>query len=160
MKKKSVSFIFLAATVLLLCSCASGKSIAFCDEQAVKSGIVELSDVQVVIDQVPDRQVARQIELLAKNYLDSSPFNKDSEEIIKLEISVTQRSYLQGTSMVNSIFFSFAFLQEETERNVCQINEYSSGKQTVLSAAVQQKFLNDALNQYFKQKTAGNSKKK
>ena len=160
MKKNSVSFIFLAATVVFLCSCASGKSIAFCDEQAVKSGIVELSDVQVVIDQVPDKQVARQIELLAKNYLDASPFNKDSEEIIKLDIQVTQRSYLQGTAMVNSIFFSFAFSEVQEERSVCVINAYSSGKQTVLSAAVQQKFLNNALNEYFKQKTAGNSKKK
>jgi len=134
-----------------------GKSTAFNDVETIETGHVELSSVEVVIDQVPDNEIASQIELLAINYLNSSPFNTpdlQSDNKINLKIHVVQRSYLQGTSMVNSIFFSFAFSEIQNNSSVCVINEFTSGEKTIYSSKIQQKFLNKALNEYFKQKTA------
>ena len=177
--KNTICTSILLIFIISLCSCTTlmpfsmGKSIAFNDIECIENAYVELSSVNVIIDQVPDKEIANQIELLAANYLNAMQnqfsqkatkeilHNKaEPEKKINLKIHAVQRSYLQGTSMVNSIFFSFDFsaVEEISGKSVCVINEFTSGEETIYSSKVQHKFLNKALNEYFKQKAAKKEK--
>ncbi|QTQ17202.1 hypothetical protein [Treponema parvum] len=132
------------------------------DRQIIRTCEVDFFDAQVVIDQVPDKAVSEQLSTLAKNCLQSSIFNQSdqsaqstqsAENTVYLSIFVNQRSFLQNASIKNAIFFNFIFTEKQTGRQVSVISEYTAGTDTVLSAAVQHRYLNKALDAYFKEKT-------
>ncbi|QTQ10850.1 hypothetical protein HRI96_00765 [Treponema parvum] len=165
-----LSFLLLlfCVSAFLFISCTTGKSIAFLDSQIIRTCEVDFFDAQVVIDQVPDKAVSEQLSTLAKNCLQSSIFNQSDQSVqstqsaqptqsnentVYLSIFVNQRSFLQNASIKNAIFFNFIFTEKQTGRQVSVISEYTAGEDTVLSARVQHRYLNKALDAYFKEKT-------
>ncbi len=150
---KKVLFLCTAVYMcFLFCSCATGRSASFTSEPSIKDGQVSLGDVQVVIDQVVEKQTASQIYLLTNNYLLSEVLNGTGTSIL-LDVQVSQRSFLQNAQIHNAIFFSFTFTDAVSNKPVAVITEYTSGSDTVLSANIQKKYIHKALSEYFKKKS-------
>jgi hypothetical protein len=153
---KKGGFVWLLLYTLLLLSCASGKSASFSSSDTITDSHVEISVVQVSIDHVPEKDIAEQIRLLAGNYLISSAQNTGNGKIM-LDIQVNQRSYLNGTSLYNALFLSFRF-SSETGETASIITVYNTGRETIVSAATQQKYVLRAMRTYFKNRSRNERK--
>jgi hypothetical protein len=139
-------FLALVFAVFALAGCATtGSSAKFYDDPdgLLASSRVEIRNVTVAVDYVSQKDIEGQVRRIAASLVDGgvSGVNDDSSvAVLYVDIDANQRSFIDGIDPKNSLFVTLAVTTADG-RVVAREHAYAVGNETVLSSAVQQKYL-------------------
>ena len=140
-------FLLLAIMSLALAGCAStGKASKFYDdpEGLLGSSRIEIRNVSVVIDYVNQKDIDFQVRQIAGMLFDREKI-VDPRNILYADIEVNQRSFIDGIDPKNSLFVTLV-VADANGQIISRIQEYAVGNESVLSSAVQYKYLADLVD--------------
>lgn len=135
-------FFLLALAAFAFAGCATtGTSSKFYDDPdgLLVSSRIEIRNVSVVVDYVSQKDLESQILRIAGSLADGGNA-KNSDTVLYVDIEANQRSFIDGIDPKNSLFITLAVVTADG-RIVVREHAYAVGNETVLSSAVQQKYL-------------------
>lgn len=136
-KTKKVLFTLIASLCFISClSFPSSNGYTLMPDAPVQYSVATNS-VEVSLDKVLDYDIANQILSICASYFPGL----DNENVLKLDISVTQRSFFYDVNQKNSIFVNYT-LTDSSDKIVMQKDFSYETKSTVVSGKEQYKIAN------------------
>lgn len=144
---KKVYFIVLVSFLFISCSAIPKRAKYYELKDNLEPFIYEIRDVSVVIDYVEENDIADQFTnfLLTKLSYQQSV----SSDIIYIDVSVQQRSFIQDIQQKNSIYITFTGF-DENNNIILRENSYYVGKSTFISSFDQYKCGNQIVSNLLK----------
>lgn len=139
-------FLALAFAAFALAGCATtGSSSKFYDDTdgLLASSRIEIRNVTVAVDYVSQKDIEGQVRKIAASLVDGgvSGIGEDSDAaVLYADIEANQRSFIDGIDPKNSLFVTLA-VTTAGGQVIAREHAYAVGNETVLSSAVQQKYL-------------------
>jgi len=106
----------------------------------------QVGKISVIVDHVREDNIANQIKIIAETHLESHKNNNNkSENVIYIDITIEQRSFMQNMEMYNSIYIS-CIAHDGEETIYAKENEFISGKKTFISVPEQKVIITRVLD--------------
>jgi hypothetical protein len=146
--KKVVSSLLIIGCLISVSSCVTGRSRSSWHgyPPVPFSYQYRIDKVLVIIDHVREDNIAQQLKVIAETHIEPQQKRyQENDEIVFLDITVEQRSFMQNVEMYNSIYVSFT-AHDGGETVYARENEFISSKQTFISVPVQRAIITRILN--------------
>lgn len=135
---KKLRLLALAAIAFAGCS-TTGSSSKFYEDSGgiLAASRIEVRNVSVVVDYVRQNDIESQVLDIAGSLIEGSGV---AELTLYADIDVNQRSFIDGIDPKNSLFVTLV-IETEDGRIIARQHAYAVGNETVISSAVQRKYL-------------------
>lgn len=146
---KSIFFILLC--IIALFSCATQRDTIYVSKEFLQNieKNVDIGDVSVVIDFVSQKDLAMQILHISKSIIRNMNNPTSDNSVVTMNISISQRAFLDGIEPKNSIFIDVVLL-DKNGMLVGTFNKALVGKETIVSSVVQFSQMADVCEAIFK----------
>lgn len=145
-------FPIVVLVVLSFFSCTTKKSVQnFYTENPSIDDMCNISihDITVVVNHVREKEVEAQIAQIVQDIVEQNNTSDYSTEG-DLDISINQRSYIDGSDQKNSLFISCIVTHDG--KKLCSESMYLTGTANILSSVEQYQYLNEIVSRIFKKR--------